>query len=285
VKTQEVISLKFTKMQGCGNDYVYVNCFEEAVADKPELARRVSNRNFGIGSDGLICICPSQTADFKMDMYNLDGSPSKMCGNGIRCVGKYVYDKGLTDKTHITVESGGETKTLELKLEDGKVKTVRVDMGSPELRPQYIPVSEHGRNFINRSVIVGEEEYFVTALSVGNPHAVVFVPRVDEVDIKVLGPKFENHPLFPERVNTEFVEVIDKNTLKMRVWERGSGETLACGTGATASLVAAALCGHTGNSATVKLLRGELFIEWDREKNRLYMTGPAVMVFDGELYI
>lgn len=277
--------MKFTKMQGCGNDYVYVNCFENEIPDRPELSRIVSNRNFGIGSDGLICICPSKTADFKMDFYNADGSNAQMCGNGIRCVGKYVFDKGMTDKKKLTVETGSGIKTLDLNVEDGCVKTVRVNMGSPELRPQFIPIAEHGRNFINRSVIVGNEEFFVTALSVGNPHAVVFVKDVDALDLKTLGPKFENHPLFPERVNTEFIEVIDKNTLKMRVWERGSGETLACGTGATASLVAAALCGHTGNSATVRLLGGELFIEWDRENNKLYMTGPAVTVFDAELYI
>ena len=281
----EVTPLKFTKMQGCGNDYVYVNCFEENVSDRPELARKISNRNFGVGSDGLICICPSDNADFRMDFYNADGSNAQMCGNGIRCVGKYVFDKGLTDKKRFTVETLAGTKTLELNIEDGAVKTVRVDMGAPELRPQYIPIAEHGRNFINRSVIVGNDEYFVTAVSVGNPHAVVFVKDVASLDLKTLGPKFENHPLFPERVNTEFIEVIDKNTLKMRVWERGSGETLACGTGATAALVASALIGHTGNSATIRLLGGELFIEWDRQKNKLFMTGPAVTVFDGEFYI
>jgi len=277
--------MKFAKMQGCGNDYVYVNCFEEEVSDRPELSRVVSNRNFGIGSDGLICICPSDKADFKMDMYNADGSSAQMCGNGIRCIGKYVFEKGMTDKKTVTVETLAGIKTLELNVEDGVVKTVRVDMGSPELRPQFIPIAEHGKDFINRSVIVGSEEYFVTALSVGNPHAVIFVKDVDALDIRTLGPKFENHPLFPERVNTEFVQVIDRNTLKMRVWERGSGETLACGTGSTATLVASALNGHTGNSATIRLLGGELFIEWDREKNKLYMTGPAVLVFDGELYI
>lgn len=277
--------MKFTKMQGCGNDYVYVNCFEEKIEDRPELSRLVSNRNFSVGSDGLICICPSEIADFKMDMYNADGSYSPMCGNGIRCVGKYVFDKGLTSKTKITVETGGSIKNLELNTEDGLVTTVRVDMGSPELRPQFIPIAEHGRDFINRSVIVVDEEYFVTAVNVGNPHAVVFVEDVDALDVKSLGPRFENHPLFPERVNTEFVQVIDRSTLKMRVWERGSGETLACGTGATASLVAAALCGHTENSATLKLLGGELFIEWDRNANKLYMTGPAVTVFDGQLYL
>ena len=277
--------MKFTKMQGCGNDYVYLSCFENEVSDRPELARIVSNRNFGIGSDGLICICPSDKADFKMDFYNADGSSAQMCGNGIRCVGKYVFEKGLTDKKKLKIETLAGIKTLELNDEDGVIKTVRVDMGSPELRPQFIPIAEHGRSFINRSVIVGDEEYFVTAVSVGNPHAVVFVKDVDSLDLKTLGPKFENHPLFPERVNTEFVEVIDKNTLKMRVWERGSGETLACGTGATATLVASALNGHTGNSANIRLKGGELFIEWDKDSNKLYMTGPAVTVFDGELYI
>ena len=277
--------MKFTKMQGCGNDYVYVNCFNEEIADRPEFSKFVSNRNFGVGSDGLICICSSEIADFKMDMYNADGSNAQMCGNGIRCVGKYVYEKGLTDKTKMKIETGSGIKALDLNVEDGIVKSARVDMGSPELRPQFIPVAEHGKSFINRSVIVGGEEFFVTALSVGNPHAVVFVPNVDVLDLKTIGPKFENHPLFPEHVNTEFVEVIDKNTIKMRVWERGSGETLACGTGATASAAASILNGHTENAVTVRLRGGELLIEWDRDKNKLYMTGPAVIVFDGELYI
>ncbi len=277
--------MKFTKMQGCGNDYVYVNCFEEVIEDRPSFAKKVSNRNFGVGSDGLICICPSEVADFKMDIYNADGSWSQMCGNGIRCVGKYVYDKGLTDKTVITVESGGAVKTLRMDVENSKVISATVEMGSPELRPQYIPLAEHGKDFINRSVIAADEEYFVTALSVGNPHAVIFVEDLDAVDLKTIGPRFENHPLFPERVNTEFVQVIDDKTLKMRVWERGSGETLACGTGATAALVAACLCGHTGEEATVILPGGELLIRWDRANNQLYMTGPAVTVFDGELYI
>lgn len=276
--------MKFTKMQGCGNDYVYVNCFEEKIEDRPALARFVSNRNFGIGSDGLICICPSEIADYRMDMYNADGSSASMCGNGIRCVGKYVYDKGMTHKTEITVESGGAIKTLWLHVDEGKVVTVTVDMGAPELRPQFIPLAEHGKDFINRSVIVGEEEVFLTAVNVGNPHAVVFVEDADAIDLPRVGPAFEKHPLFPERVNAECVQVIDRSTLKMRVWERGSGETLACGTGATAALVASCLCGYTGNEATVKVLGGELHIKWDRNSNRLYMTGPAVMVFDGELY-
>lgn len=272
-------------MHGCGNDYVYVNCFEESIADRPAMARFVSNRNFGIGSDGLICICPSDKADFKMDMYNMDGSWSQMCGNGIRCIGKYVYDKGLTGKTTITVESGNQIKTLDLEVNGGEVGSVRVNMGAPELRPQFIPVAEHGKDFIGRSVVVIDEEYFVTAVNVGNPHAVVFVDDVESLDVQTLGPRFENHPLFPEKINTEFVQVIDGGTIKMRVWERGSGETLACGTGATASAVAAILNGYTDNVVRVVLRGGELTIEWDRDKNELYMTGPAVTVFDGELYI
>lgn len=277
--------MKFTKMQGCGNDYVYVNCLEEKIDDMPAMARLVSNRNFGVGSDGLICILPSKTADFKMQMYNMDGSYSPMCGNGIRCVGKYVYDNGLTDKTELTIETGGALKSLGLNIENGLVKSVRVDMGTPELRPQFIPLAEQGKSFIERPVIVSGGEVVLTAVNVGNPHAVIFVPDVDSADVKGLGPKIENHPLFPEKTNVEFVQVVDKDTLKMRVWERGSGETLACGTGASASLVAAALTGRTGDCALVRLLGGELHILWDREENRLYMTGPAVTVFDGELYL
>lgn len=277
--------MKFTKMQGCGNDYVYVNCFEENISDRPALAIRVSDRNFGVGSDGLICICPSETADFKMDMYNMDGSRAAMCGNGIRCVGKYVYDRGMTDKTKLTVETGSGIKTLRLNVSEGRVESVRVDMGRPELRPRYIPLAEHGRSFINRPIVVGDAEYYATCLSVGNPHCVVFVEDTDSIDLEKLGQKFENHPLFPEKINTEFVQYMGRNDLKMRVWERGSGETRACGTGATAALAAAVLCGLTDDSATVHLLGGELLIEWDRAKNRLFMTGPAVTVFDGELYL
>lgn len=277
--------MKFTKMQGCGNDYVYVNCFEENIEDRPAMAVRVSNRNFGVGSDGLICICPSETADFKMDMYNMDGSCAAMCGNGIRCVGKYVYDRGMTDKTKLTVETGSGIKTLRLNVTEGAVTSVCVDMGAPELRPKYIPIAEHGKSFVNRPIVVGGAEYYCTCLSVGNPHCIVFVEDVDALELETLGPEFENHPLFPQRVNTEFVQYLGRNELKMRVWERGSGETRACGTGATATLAAAVLCGLTDDSATVHLLGGDLFIEWNREKNRLFMTGPAVTVFDGELYL
>ena len=189
--------MKFSKMHGCGNDYVYVNCFEEKLDDRPGFAVKVSNRNFGIGSDGLICICPSETADFKMDVYNADGSSAQMCGNGIRCVAKYVYDKGMTDKTVITIESGGETKMLWLNRGGRGISSVRVDMGVPELRPQFIPIAEHGKDFINKSVIVDGEEYFVTAVNLGNPHAIIFVEDVDSLNLKEIGPRFENHPLFP----------------------------------------------------------------------------------------
>lgn len=275
--------MKFTKMHGAGNDYIYVNCFEEQIDDPAGLAKKLSDRHFGVGADGLICICPSSVADFKMEIYNADGSQAQMCGNGIRCVGKYVYDRGLTDKTVITVETGAGVKTLWLNLENGAVKTVRVCMGSPEFRPDLIPVAAEGEHFIQQPVYIDGEKYLVTALSVGNPHAVIFVDNVDAIDLASLGPKFENHTLFPERINTEFVQIINRKTLKMRVWERGSGETLACGTGATASLVAAAVCGFTGPAAKLILAGGELFIEWDRDENLLYMTGPAEFVFDGEI--
>jgi diaminopimelate epimerase len=277
--------MKFVKMQGAGNDYVYVNCFEEQIADRPALARFVSDRHFGVGGDGLICICPSDIADFKMDMYNADGSSAAMCGNGIRCVGKYVYDRGMTDKTTITVESGGAVKKLWLNVRDGKVDTVKVDMGSPELRPEKIPVDLPVERVVEVPVSIGGERWFISCVSMGNPHAVVFVDDVESLKLESIGPEFEHNKIFPERTNTEFVQIIDENTLRMRVWERGSGETLACGTGACASLVAATLTGRCSGSARVLLRGGELFIEWDRENNKIYMTGPAVAVFEGELYI
>ena len=276
--------MKFTKMHGLGNDYVYVNCFEEEIADRSVLAERVSNRNFGVGSDGLICICPSERADFLMDMYNADGSRSQMCGNGIRCVGKYVYDKGLTDQTTITVESGGEIKTLQLNVEDGEVQTVRVNMGQPTLKPEQIPVAAEGDTFVNRPIEVLGERYAITCVSMGNPHAVTFVENVDGIDLRTVGPIFEHHPLFPERINTEFIQILDRKTLKMRVWERGSGETLACGTGASASLVAGVLNGLCDSVATVQLLGGDLLIEWDKEETGcVFMTGPTETVFEGIL--
>ena len=275
--------MKFTKMQGLGNDYVYVNCFKEKIDNPPELARRISDRHFGVGSDGLIMINPSDKADFEMEMYNADGSRGEMCGNGIRCVAKYVYDYGLTDKTHISVETLGGIKYLDLTVEEGKVKMVKVDMGKPELEPLKIPVKASGDKAVDEPILVGGKEYRMTCVSMGNPHAVIFIGcDVREFPLEEIGPKFENHERFPKRVNTEFVRVIDRHTAEMRVWERGSGETLACGTGACAVAVACVLNGLTEDEVTVRLLGGALQISWDREKDTVYMTGPAAVVFDGE---
>mgnify|MGYP000886969221 FL=1 len=277
--------MKFTKMHGCGNDYIYVNCLKEKVPEKsrPDLSRRVSHRNFGIGSDGLICICPSDKADFKMDMYNADGSSAQMCGNGIRCLAKYVFERGMTDKTRLDIETGAGIRTVWLNIKDGVVVSVRVCMGGPEFSPEKIPVLADGKDFINKPVEVAGIVWNVTALSVGNPHAVVFVDNVDWLDLQTIGPLFENNPLFPERINTEFVQVIARGTLKLRVWERGSGETLACGTGSTAALAAAVVCGKSDNSAKLILRGGELLIEWDRQDGQIYMTGPADYVCEGRL--
>lgn len=275
--------MKFTKMQGIGNDYVYVNCFQETVKNPSQVAQFVSDRHFGIGSDGLIMICPSEVADCKMVMYNADGTQSQMCGNGVRCVGKYIHDKGLTDKEIVTVETLGGIKVLELHLKDGTVDTITVDMGEPELVPERIPVKTDAAIFKEQPVEVLGKTYLVTAVSMGNPHGVTFVENITELDLEAIGPLFEHHPLFPERTNTEFIQVIDRNTLKMRVWERGSGETLACGTGACASLVASVLTGKTGREATLQLLGGNLHIRWDEATNHVYMTGPAAFVFDGEI--
>lgn len=277
--------MKFTKMQGLGNDYVYVNCFEEKIENPKDLAIKLSNRHYGIGSDGLIMINPSKVADCEMEMYNADGSRSEMCGNGIRCVGKYVYDYGLTDETSIAVETLAGIKYLDFTIENGKVKFVKVDMGSPELVPANIPVVAEGDTAIDTPILVDGEEYHMTCVSMGNPHTVVYVEDVQGLDIETIGPKFENHERFPKRVNAEFVKVLDRNTVEMRVWERGSGETLACGTGACAVAVASILNGYTENKVTVKLLGGDLLIEWDREANKVYMTGPAEVSFDGEIQL
>ena len=275
--------MKFTKMQGLGNDYVYVNCFQEKIEEPAELARKISDRHFGVGSDGLIMINPSDKADFEMEMYNADGSRGEMCGNGIRCVAKYVYDYGLTDKKSISVETLGGIKYLDLTVEDGKVKLVKVDMGRPELEPSKVPVIAEGSSVVDAPIMVDGKEYRMTCISMGNPHAVVFVDcDVRELPLEEIGPKFENHERFPKRVNTEFVRVLDRHTAEMRVWERGSGETLACGTGACAVAAACALNGHTEDEVTVKLLGGDLHIRWDRENDTVYMTGPAEVVFDGE---
>lgn len=275
--------MKFTKMHGIGNDYVYVNCFQEKVEDPNGVAKFVSDRHFGIGSDGLILIKPSETADFEMEMYNSDGSQGSMCGNGIRCVAKYVYDYGLTDKTKFSISTKGGIKYPELTVENGKVSMVKVNMGAPDLTPANIPVVSDKDQVVNEPVEVDGVTYHMTAVSMGNPHTVVFVDDVKDFDIEKIGPKFENHPCFPDRVNTEFCRVIDDGTVEMRVWERGSGETLACGTGACATAVACVLNGLTKNKVTVKLLGGDLEIFWDREANLVYMNGPATTVFDGEI--
>ena len=277
--------MKFTKMHGLGNDYVYVNCFEEKIDNPPAVARFVSDRHFGIGSDGLIMINPSKTADFEMEMYNADGSRGEMCGNGIRCVAKYVYDYGLTDKTQISVETLGGIKYLDLTVEDGKVSLVKVDMGKPELEADLIPIISGREQVIDEPIEVDGKEYHMTGVSMGNPHAVIYVDDVKGLDLEKIGPKFENHERFPKRINTEFVHCIDRQTVEMRVWERGSGETLACGTGACAVAVSSILNNLTDTQVTVKLLGGDLQIEWDREKDRVFMTGPATVVFDGVIDI
>ncbi len=277
--------MKFTKMNGIGNDYVYVNCFEETVKNAPAVARFVSDRHFGIGGDGLILIKPSDVADCEMDMYNLDGSQGAMCGNGIRCVAKYVYDYGIVSKTSISVNTRSGIKYLDLSLKDGKVDTVRVNMGSPILQAAQIPVVAETEEVISAPIEIDDQIYHFTGVSMGNPHAVVFLDSLEGLDIEKLGPKFENHLNFPDRVNTEFVEVLDRHTLRMRVWERGSGETLACGTGACAVAVASILNGHVDEDVpvTVKLLGGDLTIEWNRQENLVFMTGTATTVFDGEI--
>lgn len=279
--------MKFTKMQGCGNDYVYVNGFVEKIESeaKPDIVRRLSDRHFGIGGDGVIFINPSEIADFEMEMFNADGSRSQMCGNGIRCVAKYVYDYGLTDKTSLTIESYGAIKYIDLTVENGKVSLVKVNMGAPILRAEEVPVVSENEQVVDEEIEVEGKLYRMTCVSMGNPHAIVFMDDVKKLDIEKVGPFFENHKRFPERVNTEFVKVLDRNTVEMRVWERGTGETLACGTGCCAIAVACCLNGLTDNRVTVKVLGGELLCEWDREENLVYMTGPAVSVFAGEIEI
>jgi len=277
--------MKFTKMHGCGNDYVYVNCFEEKVENPSEAAIKVSKRHFGVGSDGMILICPSEVADFQMKMYNADGSMGEMCGNGIRCVAKYVYDHGMTDKTHITIETGAGIKDLDLTVENGKVTMVRVDMGEPILEAAKIPVVSEKEQVINEPILVQGTEWKMTCVSMGNPHAVVFVADTKHLAIKEVGPCFENHKAFPNRTNTEFVQFISSKEINMRVWERGAGETWACGTGTCASVMACILNGYTDDTVLVHLLGGDLLIEYDRETNHIFMTGPATTVFDGEIEV
>ncbi len=276
--------MKFTKMHGIGNDYVYVDCLKETVDQPSELAKKVSDRHFGIGSDGLILIKASDAADFKMDMYNADGSRGEMCGNGIRCVAKYVYDKGLTNKTQLSIETAGGIKYLDLTVSDGKALLVKVDMGAPVLTAEKIPVTADTDEVVGQPLGVGGKEYTVTCVSMGNPHCVVILDEdVRKLDLEKTGPLFENHERFPNRINTEFINVLDERTIRMRVWERGSGETLACGTGACAAAVAAMLNG-TKDEVTVKLLGGDLQIRWDRAQNTVYMTGAAETVFEGEIF-
>ena len=278
--------MKFTKMHGIGNDYLYVNCFQETVKNPSAVARFVSDRHFGIGSDGLILIKPSDIADCEMEMYNLDGSKGAMCGNGIRCVAKYAYDYGIVNKTDITVATGSGIKTLHLTLNDNnKVEAVRVNMGAPILKTSEIPVAFESETAISAPIEVDGKTYAFTGVSMGNPHAIIYMEEIDSMDIEKIGPSFENHPMFPDRVNTEFVRILDSHTVQMRVWERGSGETMACGTGACAVAVASILNGHVDGDkpVTVKLLGGDLEIFWNREENLVYMTGPATTVFDGEI--
>ena len=276
------MKLRFTKMHGCGNDYVYVNCFEEEVKDPVSLSIAISDRHFGVGGDGLVLICPSDRADAKMRMFNADGSEGKMCGNAIRCVGKYLYDHGIVRKTTVTIETLSGIKTLELFLKDGKVDSAQVNMGPAILIPSEIPVNLPGERAVAVPVKIAGEQHTITCVSMGNPHCIVFGGDPYELDLPKIGPLFENDPLFPERVNTEFIEVLDDHTLNMRVWERGSGETWACGTGACAAAVAAVLNGFCkkGKDISVRLRGGELTIRYTDEA--VFMTGKATEVFHGE---
>ncbi|MBR1390877.1 MAG: diaminopimelate epimerase [Lachnospiraceae bacterium] len=277
--------MKFTKMHGCGNDYVYVNVFEEQIKDEKSFAIKVSDRHFGIGSDGLITIGPSTVADFRMCMYNADGSEGSMCGNGIRCVAKYVYDHRMTEKTTFTVETKSGIKTLTVSVKEGLVDTVRVNMGAPVLTAKDIPaVSPSGaEQIIHETIQVAGKPYKVTCVSMGNPHCVTQLPDVMHMDIEKVGPAFEHHEMFPDRVNTEFIEVLSRTEVNMRVWERGSGETLACGTGACATAVACMLNDLTEDSVCIHLLGGDLQITYDRKENLVYLEGPATTVFTGEI--
>ena len=277
--------MKFTKMHGLGNDYIYVNCLTETINNPSEVSKFVSDRHFGIGSDGLVLIMHSDKGDFRMRMFNSDGSEAEMCGNAVRCVGKYVYDNGLTDKTIVKIETLAGIKILELTVNNNQVELIRVDMGEPILKPMNIPVNSEKDLFISEPVTVNGEIYNVTCVSMGNPHAVTYVDDVANFPLESVGSKMETHTLFPRKINAEFVQVVDRNTLKMRVWERGAGETLACGTGACAVLVASVLNGISERKATVKLLGGDLMIEWNEKDNHIYKTGPATKVFDGEIDI
>lgn len=274
--------MKFTKMQGCGNDYVYINGFEEKTDNPGALSKLVSDRHFGVGSDGLVFILPSECADFQMAMYNSDGSRAEMCGNAIRCVGKYVYDNGMTNKEELSIETLAGIKKLKLFTNNGKVDSVQVDMGEPCIKAAEIPVLSDNEKVIDEAINVKNVIYHITCVSMGNPHAVVYMDEIKNLEIEKIGPLFEHHERFPKRTNTEFVKVISRNRIEMRVWERGAGETFACGTGACASAYASILNGLTDDVVDVEMLGGTLTISYDRDKNHIFMTGPAVKVFNGE---
>lgn len=275
--------MKFTKMHGLGNDYVYVNCFTEEIREPAKVARAVSDRHKGVGSDGLILIGPSRCADFKMQVYNADGTVAEMCGNGIRCLGKYVYERGMTEKTDLEIETLVGVRKLWLKTKQGKVTGAMVSMGIPILEADKIPIISGHCTVVDESIVINHMEYRITGVSMGNPHAVIFVKSVKGIDLNRLGPAFEYHGRFPRRINVEFAEVLDRDTVKMRVWERGAGETLACGTGACAVTVASILNHLTERRVKVKLLGGDLDVEWREDDNTVYMSGPAEEVFDGEI--
>lgn len=275
--------MKFTKMQGTGNDYVYINCFEETIKDPSKLSIQISDRHFGIGSDGLILIQPSEVADCRMDMYNADGSRAEMCGNGLRCVAKYVYEHKIVEKEEMKIETLGGIKDVRLIIKDGKAVMVKINMGQPEFRPEKIPVDYKGDHVISKPILVDGKEYKITCVSMGNPHTVVYMDDIDNLDLEKIGPAFENHTKFPNRMNTEFIQIVDRGHLKMRVWERGSGETLACGTGACASTVATIVNGKADRTIDMELKGGHLIIEWNLEDNCVYLTGPAEEVYNGEL--
>lgn len=279
------MKLKFTKMHGCGNDYIYFNCFKRAVENPQELSKRLSDRRYGIGGDGIILICPSEVADAKMRMFNLDGSEGKMCGNGIRCVGKYLFDNNIARKSEISIETLSGTKNLRVFEEEGKAKLLTVNMGKAEFSPEKIPVNLGKKKVTNHEAIFAGEKYNITCLSMGNPHCVVFCDDINSLKLEQIGPAFENSELFPEKINTEFVKVVDDKTLVMRVWERGSGETLACGTGACAAVAAAVENGfcHKNDDITVNLRGGTLTVKDTDEA--VYMTGGAETVFEGEVEV
>ena len=276
--------IKFTKMHGLGNDYVYIDAINQKIENESSLAQFVSNRHFGIGSDGLILICKSEIADFKMRMFNSDGSEAEMCGNGIRCVGKFVYDKGLTNKTTVKIETLAGIKTLILNTKDGKVETARVDMGEPILEAEKIPVISTEKPVKNLELEAENKKFKFTCVSMGNPHAITIVEDTKEFDVEKYGKVLEVDKAFPKKANIEFAQIVNRQNINMRVWERGAGETLACGTGACATAVACNLNGLTDRKVNIELLGGTLNIEWNETDNHVYMTGPAVTVFDGELY-